>query len=105
MLGVIYIALETSASSVLVMLVFKRYFLHSTKWDDRTVVLLCRMMTDNFIPQACILRADLAEGKKKKEAEKKSDFFFIGLHKVDCFYSLNSFALWLYSMGFKTTLC
>lgn len=105
-LGVIYIALEASASSVLVMLGFKRYFLHSTKWDDRTVVLLCRMMTDNFMPQTCILRADLAEEKQKKKKQKKrSDFFFIGLRKVDCFYSFNSFALWLYGMGFKTALC
>lgn len=70
MLGVIYIALETSASSALVMLGFKRYFLHSTKWDDRTVVLLCRMMTDNFMPQACVLRADLAEEKQKKRSRK-----------------------------------
>lgn len=69
-LGVIYIALETSASSVLVMLVFKRYFLRCRKWDDSTVVLLCRVTTDNFMPQACILRADSAE-KKNKAAEKK----------------------------------
>lgn len=71
MLGVTYVALENSTSSVLVMLVCKRYFLHSTKWDDRTVVLLCRTATDNFLPQACILRADSTEEKKRKSSRKE----------------------------------
>lgn len=104
-LGVICVALEHSASNVFMMLVSGRYFLLSTKCHDRTVVLLCRMTTDNFMPRACILRVDSAERKKKlTKAEKRSGCFVIGQCRAACFYSLNSSAFWLDGMGFRITL-
>lgn len=70
MLGVICVALEHSASNVFMMLVSRRYFLLCTKCHDRTVVLLCQMTIDNFMPQACVLRVDSAERKTKKKQKK-----------------------------------